>query len=196
MPAIPAKSSRGEVAELARPFLCRGLQLQIEDSGGRRFFYQPVFASIEPVSADCRPHRLVAEDPPPWRFAPSARSHHQRNQVLFPRMSKCGKRCFAPAGQQRIPFRRRRLHGARQPCIEGAGPLPGLRPKIRAQVMKAHPAPHDQHALIAQRSQRAPGCEMQSWIERRGHRKRHHWNPCLGKCNLQRNKNSVVEAAA
>ena len=62
--------------------------------------------------------------------------------------------------------------------------------------MEAHAAGHQQHPLLAQRSQRPPGGQMQRGIERSRQRKRDHRNQRRGEGHLEGHKDAVIEAAA
>ena len=85
--------------------------------------------------------------------------------MLLARVSEGGKRRIAPAGQQCVALRRRRLRSLSQPRIECSCAFQCLGPKVGAQIVKAHPAGHNQYALVSQRSQ-SPSCrKMQSRVK-------------------------------
>ncbi len=85
--------------------------------------------------------------------------------MFFARMSEGRERSFSPLREQGVAFLRRRLDGGREPGVEGAGAIGGLRLKISAQVMEAHTTADDKHPFIAQRSESATGCDVQRRIK-------------------------------
>ena len=148
--------------------------------------------AIEAVSADFRPHGLIAEDAFARRFTSCTGSDHQGNQMLFARMGIGGEGGFAPICEQNIPLMSGGLDGAGEPRVECARTFRRLRAHVAAKIVEAHAAGDHQDTFISQWSKRTAGsdvlCRIEQLIERQGDNR----DICMRKRNLEWNEDAVI----
>src|SRR5882724_1923480 len=110
---------------------------------------------------------------------------HQRQQVLLTRVRLASRRGARPVSETTIALASVETRGFAQPAVELLGGDAGLRPK-RAQIVKCHPAAHDEHALVAQRRERAPERQVLLRVEATLQRQLHGGHVGIRVSQLQR----------
>ena len=128
--------------------------------------------------------------------AARAERDHQRQQMLLARVRELGVRQRVRQAATRAARRVRVAigHGIGQRGVPFAAGGLG-RCSADAQIVKAHPRPDDQHALVAQRRQRTADRYMVGRVEIGAQRHLHERNVGVGHGDLHRNEDAMVPTA-